>query len=148
MKKSMIIEEVIEFKAPIEKVWNLVTNPAITKQYMFGCEVLSDWKIGNPIIWKGKTEDGKEVIYVKGEIIEYEKERKVTFSMFDPNIGIVDIPTNYVNLTYEVISQENGCKLIITQGDFQGTENSEKRFEESQQGWKMVIPMMKKIIVE
>lgn len=148
MNKPMIIEEVIEFKSDLKKVWDLVTNPEMTKQYMFGCEVLSDWKIGSPIIWKGKTEDGKEVIYVKGEIIEYEKERKVTFSMFDPNMGIADIPTNYVNLTYEVISLENGCKLIIKQGDFQGADNSEKRFEESKQGWKMVIPMMVKIITE
>ncbi len=148
MKKPMVIKEVITFKSDLKRVWNLVTNPEMTKQYMFGCEVLSDWKIGSPIIWKGKTEDGKEVIYVKGEIIEYEKEKKVTFSTFDPNMGITDILTNYVNLTYEVISQENGCKLIITQGDFQGVDNSEKRFEEAKQGWKMVIPMMKKIIVK
>ncbi len=142
----MVIKEVITFKSNLKRVWDLVTNPEMTKQYMFGCEILSDWKIGNPVTWKGKIEEGKEVVYVKGEIIEYEKERKVTFSTFDPNMGIADVSANYVNLTYELIPQENGCKLIITQGDFQGVDNSEKRFEEAKQGWKMVLPMMEKII--
>ena len=115
---------------------------------MFGCEVLSDWKIGNQILWKGKTENGEEIIYVKGEIIEYKKGKKVTSTMFDPNIGIPDIPRNYINLTYEVIPQKTGTMLMITQGDFKNTDNAEKRFIESKQGWKMVISTMKKLLNE
>ncbi|MEM7484607.1 MAG: SRPBCC domain-containing protein [Bacteroidota bacterium] len=66
----MVIKKEVLLKVNKEKVWSLLTNPEMTKQYMFGCEVLSDWNLGNKIIWKGLTEDGKEVIYVKGEIIE------------------------------------------------------------------------------
>lgn len=148
MSKSMIIKEEVFFKANPSKVWNLLINPEMTKQYMFGCEVLSDWKIGNQILWNGKTENGEEITYVKGKVVEYEQGKKVTSTMFDPNLGIPDVPRNYVNLTYEVIRIENGCKLIITQGDFQNADNAEKRFEESRQGWKMVIPIMKRILNE
>lgn len=148
MCDTLIIKETVEFKSDSNTVWDLVVNPQMTKQYMFGCEVLSDWQIGSAINWKGKTQDGKEVIYVKGSIIEFEEGRKTTFSMFDPNIGIADVPKNYVHLTYEVIPKDNGCCLVITQGDFQGADNAEKRFEESKQGWKMVIPMMKKLLGE
>lgn len=144
----MIIKEEVFFKANPSKVWNLLINPEMTKQYMFGCEVLSDWKIGNQILWNGKTENGEEITYVKGKVVEYEQGKKVTSTMFDPNLGIPDVPRNYVNLTYEVIRIENGCKLIITQGDFQNADNAEKRFEESRQGWKMVIPIMKRILNE
>jgi len=144
----MIIREEVSFKANTNQVWNLLINPAMTKQYMFGCEVLSNWKKGDPILWKGRAENGEEVTYVKGEIIEFEDGKKVTFTMFDPNIGIPDIPRNYVNLSYSVIPEETGCKLIITQGDFQKVDNSEKRFNESKQGWQMVIPTMKKILKE
>ncbi|MEM1408230.1 MAG: SRPBCC domain-containing protein [Bacteroidota bacterium] len=148
MSKSMIIKEDVLFKSGAKKVWNLLTNPEMTKQYMFGCEVLSDWKIGNQILWNGKTENGEEITYVKGEVIAFEDGKKATLTMFDPNMGLPDIPRNYINLTYEVIPQEKGCRLIITQGDFQDTDNAEKRFEESKQGWKMVIPSMKKILNE
>lgn len=144
----MRIKEEIFFKATPTKVWDILTKPEMTKKYMFGCEVLSDWKVGNPILWNGKTENGEEITYVKGRIIEFEEGKKVTSTMFDPNMGIPDIPRNYVNLTYEVIPQETGCKLIITQGYFQDADKAEKRFEESKQGWQMVIPAMKKILNE
>ena len=142
----MVIKKEIQFNAKKEKVWNLLTNPEMTKQYMFGCEVLSDWNLGNKIIWKGLTENGKEVIYVKGNITEIVQDKIVSFTMFDPNIGIKDIPKNYVNLTYELTELENGTKLTIIQGDFKGAEDAEKRFEESKAGWDMVIPLMKEII--
>lgn len=144
----MIIKEEIDFNFSKKQVWNLLTNPEITKQYMFGCEVLSEWKVGSPIIWKGITEDGTEVIYVKGEIIEIEKEKKVTFTMFDPNKGMEDKLENYVNLTYELQKLKNGTKLILTQGDFSKAENGKGRYEESSKGWEMVLPIMKKVISE
>lgn len=149
MKESMIIKEEILFNSTIEKVWDLLINPAMTKQYMFGCEVISDWTIGSPVYWKGKTEDNQEVVYVKGEVLEFEKGKKVVTSMIDPNSGIADIPANYVNLTYELAAAKNGVLLIIIQGDFSGAEQGKKRYEESKSGWKeMVIPIMKKLLTE
>lgn len=148
MNTQLIIKEEIIFKADKNTVWDLIINPKKTKQYMFGCEVLSDWRIGNQILWKGVLENGTELIYAKGIITEYKEGKKVTFTMFDPNIEIADIPENYIKLTYEIIVKEKGCLLKITQGDFYGTENATKRFEESKQGWKMVIPSMKNVLNE
>ena len=148
MSATLIIKEEITFKANKNTVWDLIINPKKTKQYMFGCEVLSDWKIGNQILWKGLLENGTEIIYVKGIIKEYKEGEKVTFTMFDPNIGIADVPENYIKLTYELIAKEKGCLLKIAQGDFNGTEHAIKRFEESKQGWKMVIPLMKNVLNE
>ena len=142
----MIIKKEIVFNAPNKEVWNLVTNPELTKQYMFGCEVLSDWSTGSQITWKGLTIDDKEIIYVKGEITEIVLGEKVSFTMFDPNIGIKDIPENYVNLTYKLSELKSKTKLTIIQGDFNGVENAKKRFEESKDGWNMVIPLMKSLI--
>ena len=148
MNKIMIIKEEIDFDFSEKKVWDLLTNPEITKQYMYGCEVLSEWKVGNLIIWKGITEDGTEVIYVKGEIIGIEKGKKVSFTMFDPNKGMEDKLENYVNLTYELQKLKNGTKLILTQGDFSKAENGKDRYEEASKGWQMVFPIMKKVISE
>lgn len=149
MSKPMIIKEEVLFKATMEQVWELIINPEMTKQYMFGCEVLSDWKVGSPVYWKGKTEDNKEVVYVKGEVLEYQEGIKVTTTTFDPNSGMKDIPNNYVNLTYQLEKVEEGTLLTIIQGDFAGAEEGKKRYEESKGGWKeMVIPIMKKLLME
>ncbi|EZH74073.1 hypothetical protein ATO12_14455 [Aquimarina atlantica] len=142
----MMIEKEIQFNANKEKVWELLTNPAITKQYMYGCEVLSDWEIGGSIFWKGQTEDGKEVTYVKGKIVEYKKGKRVTFTMFDPNMEIEDIPENYLSLTYDLKEKNNKTILKLTQGNFATVALGEKRYEESLKGWEMVIPTMKQIV--
>ncbi|MEO0583290.1 MAG: SRPBCC domain-containing protein [Bacteroidota bacterium] len=141
----MIIRKTVEFKARKEQVWDLLTNPEMTKQYMFGCEVLSEWTIGSPIIWKGKTEDGQEIIYVKGAITAIEKGESVSFTMLDPNMGMEDIPENYADLTYEVAKSESGTTFRLTQ-DFEGTAKAEKRYEESLGGWDMIIDLMKKLV--
>lgn len=142
----MVIRKEVFFAASPAEVWNLLTNPEQTKKYMFGCEVLSDWQEGSGIEWKGMTEDGAAVLYVVGKILEIEAERKVTFSMFDPNRGWKNVPENYVNLTYELSPVEGGTTLVLTQGDYTGKEEAEQRFEESEKGWDMVIPLMKDLL--
>lgn len=141
----MMIEKEVLFNAPKEKVWNLLTNPDVTKEYMFGCEVLSDWKIGSPILWKGQTEDGKEIIYVKGNIIDVIAGQKVTFTMFDPNMQLDDVPENYLNLTYELKEMDDKTLLKLTQGNFASVADGKKRYEESLKGWEMILPLMKQI---
>jgi len=145
----MIIKEEVIFKASLEKVWDLLINPAMTKQYMFGCELLSDWTIGSEVLWKGRTENGDEMIYVKGKVIEFQEGKKVTSTTFDPNSGMEDIPENHVNLCYEIEAVKEGTKLTITQGDFAGAEDGQKRYEDSKGGWAaMVIPAMIKLLQE
>ena len=141
----MIIRKQVEFNAKKEQVWDLLTNPKMTQQYMFGCEVLSEWFLGSPILWKGKTEDGQEIIHVKGVITEIEEGKSVSFTMLDPNLGIEDIPENYVHLTYEVSEFASGTLFTLTQ-DFEGTENAEQRYQESLGGWDMVFQEMKKLM--
>ena len=53
MEKGLVAKASVKIKAPVNRVWNALINPALIKQYMFGTEVLSDWKNGSTIIWKG-----------------------------------------------------------------------------------------------
>ena len=81
--------------------------------------------------------------------MEYEEGKKVTTTTFDPNSGMADIPENYVRLTYEVNELEEGTLLRIIQGDFSNAEDGEKRYKESESGWKeMIIPIMRKLLNE
>ena len=146
MKSELLIKKEIELAATPAEVWDLLTNPEKTRHYMFGCAVVSDWNPGSPITWEGKTEEGQEMTFVKGNIIEVEEGKTVAFTMIDPNSGIPDIPENYVNLRYELKPTEKGTRLILIQDGFAGAEDAEKRYEESSQGWDMVLPLMKKIV--
>ncbi len=69
MTTPLFIKNTITINAPASKVWDALVNPEQTKEYMFGCEALSDWKAGSPLLWKGNYE-GKEMVFVKGNIVK------------------------------------------------------------------------------
>ena len=116
---------------------------------MFGCELISDWQVGSPVYWKAKTEDGTEVIYVEGEILEYIEGRKITMTTFDPNSETKDNADELVRLTYDLSDTSEGVKLTITQGDYAKVEQGQKRYEESRSAWQnMVIPAIEQLLNE
>lgn len=147
MEKEMFLKESIQINVPVEKVWDALTNPEMTKKFMY-CEVDTDWKVGSEIRWKGKGPDGNEIVFVKGELKEIEPNKLLRFTLFDPNKGVPDIPGNYVMVTNELVPNENGTELRITQGDYAKIDKSEEIFEQTVKGWKMTLPVLKKLLEE
>lgn len=68
MDKNLIAKASISIKASNHNVWNALVDPHVIKQYMFGTNVVSDWREGRPIIWKGewqgKSYEDKGVIVI------------------------------------------------------------------------------------
>jgi len=50
MSKNFIAKATISIKAPSTRVWDALVTPAAVKQYMFGTNVVSDWKEGSAIM--------------------------------------------------------------------------------------------------
>ncbi|MDD8018393.1 MAG: SRPBCC domain-containing protein, partial [Bacteroidota bacterium] len=95
MSAPLIVQNSTTLNAPISKVWDALTNPQQTKKYMFGCETVSDWKKGSPLLWRMNYE-GKELIAVKGSIVDIIPEKVLVYTTIDPNSTIADIPENYL----------------------------------------------------
>ncbi|MGN6531547.1 MAG: SRPBCC domain-containing protein [Ginsengibacter sp.] len=147
MDNKLVVKNTIEINAPASKVWNALTNPAETKKYMFGCETVSDWKPGSDLLWQGNYE-GKNMVFVKGKVIEIEPEKFLSYSTIDPNSSIEDIPENYLTVTYE-LHEENGKTTLTTiQGDYATVADGEKRFRETMQGggWEPILTQIKKLV--
>ena len=47
MKNSISAKVNISINAPVSAVWDALTKPEIIKQYFFGTEAKSDWKVGS-----------------------------------------------------------------------------------------------------
>ena len=103
--ESLYVKNQIFVNATPLQVWEVLIDPECTKQYMFGCEVICEWKVGDPIIWKGAT-DG--VTYVKGNLVEFEKPSIFAFTVFDPQADYPDIPQNYLTARYTLQAQDQG----------------------------------------
>src|SRR4051812_9473220 len=90
----------ISIQAPPTRVWEALTDPEQIKQYFFGTEAISDWKVGSPLIFKGIWE-GKEYVD-KGIILELEQNKKLKYNYWSSFSGTEDIPENYAHITYEL----------------------------------------------
>jgi uncharacterized protein YndB with AHSA1/START domain len=64
--------------AALEKVWDALTNPEIVKQYLFGTEMITTWKVGDDIICKGVCEG--QAYQDKVKVLEYVHHEKLSHS--------------------------------------------------------------------
>jgi uncharacterized protein YndB with AHSA1/START domain len=148
MNHPLIVKSVITIQAPAGKVWDALTNPVQTKKYMFGCEALSDWKVGSPLLWKGNF-NGVEVVAVKGNVLEIQPGKYLAYTTIDPNNpSMPDLPENYLTVTYD-LSEEGGQTLLTaTQGDYSRVADGDSRYKHTVDGggWDPILVEIKKIV--
>ena len=98
MENDLTAKKTIVINAPVAKVWNALTDPTIIKQYMFGTEVVTDWKVGSPIkfkgVWQGKAYEDK------GTIVQLIPQQVLRYTFWSSLGGFEDKPENYANVTF------------------------------------------------
>lgn len=130
----------VTFKAPIAKVWQGLTDPAMVKQYFFGTDLESDFKVGSPITFSGEWEGHK---YEDGGIIlDIDAPKLLKYTYWSSMSGTENKPENYNNITYELDEKDGITTLVITQD---GVKNQETA-DHSEQMWTSVFDGLKKII--
>ena len=148
MSHPLIVKSTITIQASADKVWDALTNPAQTKKYMFGCEALSDWKVGSPLLWKGNF-NGVELVAVKGSILKIQPGKYLAYTTIDPNNpSMPDLPENYLTVTYD-LSEEGGQTLLTaTQGDYSTVADGDSRYKHTVDGggWDPILVEIKKIL--
>ncbi len=146
MNDKMITTDSITINASPARVWDVLVNPAMTRKYMFDCEALSNWQPGSRLEWKGAA-DGK--VYVKGNIVEIEKDKLLRYTVFDPNGDLDDVPSNYLTVTYNLSRQDgHGTLLQVSQGDFAKVQNGQQRYQDTLNGWGTVLNKIKELAEE
>jgi uncharacterized protein YndB with AHSA1/START domain len=142
MSHTLTLQIKTPFNAPVSKVWKAIVTPEIIKKYLFGTEVISDWKKGSPIAFRGSWE-GKSY-EDKGIILAIETEKLFRYTYWSSMSETPDIPENYAEVSY-ALSQENGQTIFtLTQGGI-ASEESKKHSEDN---WKMVMGNLKKVLEE
>lgn len=137
---NLIAEASVEVDAPVDEVWDALVNPGKIKKYMFGTDVVSDWKEGSKITWKGQWE-GK-AYEDKGEILEIEPGERLQYSHFSPLTGEPDKPENYHTVTIELSENDGRVTVTLTQDN----NKTEKGKEHSEKNWSMMLTELKKFL--
>jgi uncharacterized protein YndB with AHSA1/START domain len=130
----------VEIAASPANVWAALTDPEQIKEYMFGSQVITDWKEGSPIVWKGEY-DGKKY-EDKGQIVEVEPQRRLKVTHFSPLSGQEDRPENYHTLLYEL--EERGGRTHVSLS--QDNNPSKEAAEHSRENWEKMLVGLKQVV--
>lgn len=140
MATDLIAEASIEIAAPVARVWAALTEPALVKQYFFGTEMATDWKVGSPITYRGEWE-GKPYEDL-GTVLEFEPQRHLAFSYWSNFSGVADTPENRQRIDQHV--EDRGGSTLVTMSQ-DNVPNEEAR-DHSAANWAMVLGEMKKLL--
>lgn len=140
MERNLIATASIAVNVPIGKVWDAFVNPSVIRQYMFGTNVVSDWKEGSHIVWKGEWEGKK--YEDRGVILKLKPQRMISYSHFSPLSGLPDAPENYHTVTIELSPDKNGTRVTLTQDN----NPDEEARQHSEKNWAMMLSSLKKVL--
>jgi uncharacterized protein YndB with AHSA1/START domain len=129
-----------DVQAPPSRVWKALTDPDEIEKYMFGSHVVTDWKPGGSIVWKGEYE-GK-AYEDKGEILEVVPERRLKMTHFSSLSGMDDVPENYHTLTYELEGQNGTTHVSLSQDN----NSSPEAAEHSRANWEKMLSGLKSVV--
>ena len=140
MEVNLIAKASIDINAPRERVWNALVEPAAIKQYMYGTNVVSDWREGGSIIWKGEWQ-GK-AYEDKGVILQLDPGQTLKYSHFSPLSGLPDRPENYHTVTVQLVGAGKRTHVSLSQ-DGNGSEDERSH---SQKNWEGMLAGLKAFV--
>lgn len=140
MDKKFISKSSIHIQAPSSGVWEALINTEIAKQYFFGAEVTTDWKVGTPITFKGEFNGNK--YEEKGVILNVSPFRRLQYSHWSNFDGLPDTADNYRTWTFDIESNGHFSQLTVTEDNIP----TEKQKNRSDEFWDETLLKIKRIV--
>jgi uncharacterized protein YndB with AHSA1/START domain len=132
-------------KAPPSAVWKALTTTSTLKQFFFGSDISTDWRVGSPISfrgnWKGKPYEDK------GNIQTFDREKRLAFTHWSPLSGMEDKAENYHIVSFDLRPADGGTEVVLTQTNQNDAEplTPENR-QEYTKNWTMVLEGLRKTV--
>jgi uncharacterized protein YndB with AHSA1/START domain len=140
-----IVENSTTIDAPPSTVWRALTDCDLMKQWaaepVMGIEITTDWKIGSPIIVKGRHNNVD--FENNGSILKFEPESILSYSHLSSISGLPDRAENYTIIEFRLLrAGENSTSLTVNVSNFP----AESAFEHWQYYWRITIGVLKRLI--
>jgi uncharacterized protein YndB with AHSA1/START domain len=115
--KNLSAQWSVLIQASATSIWQVLTDPAEIKVYLFGSNVQTDWHVGSPLTFSRdrlhpKAALAPELIIDRGRVLTVEKNKLLRFTYFSSQEGYGDLQENYSVITYTIEKNAGaGCKL-------------------------------------
>ncbi len=146
---DVVAEVSVVAEAPTAAVWEALTDPDLAQRYTLGgARIETDWQVGSPITWTGEW-NGK-TFEDRGEILQVEPERVLSYSHWSPMGGTDDSPDNYHVVTIRLGDADGGTEVTLTQTNLTGGVTDEDRAhrEEFEANWSTMLDGLREVVEE
>jgi uncharacterized protein YndB with AHSA1/START domain len=140
MKNNLVATAWVTINASIDSVWEALVSPEAIKKYMFGATVITDWREGSSIVWKGEWK-GK-TYEDKGTILEAQRPFLLKYSHFSPKSGATDEEENYHIVTVELAGNEKRTRVTLTQDN----NPTDEARQHSEKNWQSMLDELKRLV--
>jgi len=115
---DQIITHTIVINSDPVDVWRALTEPQLMNQWMFESEleIITDWKIGSPIIIKGSLEFSD--FENKGILLKYEPKRILQYSHLSSLSALPDQLKSYTIIEFRLTPENGQTNLTLTLSNF------------------------------
>lgn len=143
MNRNLKVSKSIKINSNVENIWDALTNPEKIKVYLFGTETITDWKIGNPIIFQGEYDGHK--YKDRGNVLENKYRELLKYNYWSGFSGLEDKIENYSIVTYKIDKvEDNQVEFTWTQEGFASEEGQ----QHSENGLYGMLEQIKKLVEE
>ena len=130
----------LDIRAPLSGVWDAITKPEIVKQYFFGTNLVTDWKVGSPLFfrgeWQGKTYEDR------GTVLSFDPMKSLSYNYWSSFSGIEDSPALRQIIQFDLDSIVDGVRITIRQSNV----DTQARADHSATNWRSVLEALKLLL--
>jgi uncharacterized protein YndB with AHSA1/START domain len=112
------IERTIGIAAPPAKVWQALTDPTLMKRWLSETEleVVTDWKVGAPIVIQGPWYKTRMVN--KGTVLSFEPMQRLAYTHLSSLSRLPDVSENHTTIAFELEPNDDGTTLYLHISNF------------------------------
>lgn len=121
-----------------EKVFQALTEPAVTRQY-WGLENVSDWKPGSP--WRHQSGNDAKTVRMLGEVVECAPPKRLVITWAFP--ADAANRAKHTRVAFDIEQIEKMVKLTVTHDELERGSDMERGISE---GWPRVLSSLKSFL--
>lgn len=126
-----------------EQVWEGLTSPELTRLWMGGAEVASDWVPGSTITWSGLV--AGQPFEDSGTVLEVDPPTRLRTTHRSGGLALADAPVDPHVVTYDVVAEHGGTLVSVTQ---EGPDQTPDSVAEYEQTWALMLQRLKDVVQE
>jgi uncharacterized protein YndB with AHSA1/START domain len=136
----------IRLKAPLNAVWEALTQPALMKGWMHDSEIeiITTWEVGSPIIINVQEASYKTAFQNTGVVLQFVKDRVLEYSHLSSLSRLPDEPENYTIIRFTLQPDEDQTLLELDLTNFP----TESHYKHIDFYWTVTLEVLKRSLEE